>query len=320
MTFTDYSDVQGIVRFGHARMTEACYFLVNVKSVASVRSWLTNAPITSAAALNPPPKTALQIAFTRQGLEALRVQQEVIAGFSAEFIAGMAWDENRSRRLGDVDANSPSGWRWGNESVIPHAVVMLFAEPGLIDSWKASIQGQPWHDAFQEIECLSTSDMGGREPFGFIDGISQPVIDWDQTREVPINGYERKYSNLVSLGEFLLGYRNEYGKYTDRPLLDAQSPASSDLPFADDHPDKKDLGRNGTYVVMRQLAQDVRGFWQFIDRTADSNPEERYRLGSLMVGRTITDGSPLRAAKPGNHSGCWHSTQRYSAKSIYIQL
>ena len=320
MTFADYSDVQGIVRFGHARMTEACYFLVNVKSVASVRSWLTNAPITTAAALNPPPKTALQIAFTRQGLEALRVQQEVIAGFSAEFIAGMAWDENRSRRLGDVDANSPSGWRWGNESVIPHAVVMLFAEPGLIDSWKASIQGQPWHDAFQEIECLSTSDMGGREPFGFIDGISQPVIDWDQTREVPINGYERKYSNLVSLGEFLLGYRNEYGKYTDRPLLDAQSPASSDLPFADDHPDKKDLGRNGTYVVMRQLAQDVRGFWQFIDRTADSNPEERYRLGSLMVGRTITDGSPLvppsRETIPGvgtQHNGIQQNQFTYNS-------
>jgi deferrochelatase/peroxidase EfeB len=293
VTFTDYSDVQGLVRFGHARMTEACYFLVNVKSVASVRTWLANAPVTTAAALDPQPKTALQIAFTRQGLEALRVQQQLIAGFSTEFIAGMASDENRCRRLGDVAANSPAGWRWGSESAIPHAVVMLFAEPGLLDSWKASIQGQSWNEAFEEIECLSTSDMGGREPFGFIDGISQPEIDWDQTREVPINGYERKYGNLVSLGEFLLGYRNEYGRYTDRPLLDAQSPASSDIPFAEDHPEKKDLGRNGTYLVMRQLAQDVRGFWQFLDRTSDSNPEERYRLGSLMVGRAIADGSPL---------------------------
>ena len=289
----DYSDVQGLVRFGYARMTDACYFLVNVRQAAAVRQWLSTAPITTALALNPPPKTALQIAFTRQGLEALRVPQSVVAGFSTEFIGGMASDENRSRRLGDVAANSPAKWRWGNADTVPHAVVMLFAEAGLLDSWKESIKGQSWSDAFEEIECLPTSDMGGREPFGFVDGISQPEIDWNQTRKVSINGYERKYSNLVSLGEFLLGYRNEYGRYTDRPLLDPQDPSGSDLPFAEDHPGKKDLGRNGTYLVMRQLAQDVRGFWQFLDRATNSKLEERYKLGSLMVGRSFADGAPL---------------------------
>ncbi len=28
------------------------------------------------------------------------------------------------------------------------------------------------------------------------------------------------YSNIAALGEFLLGYPNEYNKYTERPLLD----------------------------------------------------------------------------------------------------
>lgn len=289
----DYGDVQGLVRFGYARMTDACYFLVNVRQSAAARQWMAAAPITTAVTLSPPPKTALQVALTRQGLEALRVPQNVISGFSAEFIAGMASDENRSRLLGDIDANSPAKWRWGNASAVPHAAVMLFAEPGLLDSWKHSIKGQSWSTAFEEIECLPTSDMEGREPFGFIDGISQPEIDWDQTRKVPINGYERKYGNLVSLGEFLLGYRNEYGRYTNRPLLDPNDPAGSVLPFAEDQPGKKDLGRNGTYLVMRQLAQDVRGFWQFLDRATNSNPEERYKLGSLMVGRAFADGSPL---------------------------
>jgi deferrochelatase/peroxidase EfeB len=306
----DYGDVQGLVRFGHAQMTQACYFLVTVRNAAAVRHWLSTAPITTSVALNPPPETALQIAFTRHGLDALRVPQNVIAGFSAEFIAGMASDENRSRRLGDVAANSPARWRWGNGATVPHAVVMLFAKAGLLDSWKHSIEDQSWSDAFEEIECLPTSDMGGREPFGFVDGISQPEIDWDQTRKVPINGYEREYSNQVSLGEFLLGYRNEYGKYTDRPLLDPQDPAGLELPFAEDNPSKKDLGRNGTYLVMRQLAQDVRGFWQFLDKATSSNPEERYKLGSLMVGRAFADGSPLvplrRKAIPGitdQHNG-----------------
>jgi deferrochelatase/peroxidase EfeB len=306
----DYSDVQGLVRFGYARMTDACYFLVNVKQPAAARRWLAAARITTAVTLNPPPKTALQLAFTRQGLEALRVPQSVIAGFSAEFIAGMASDENRSRRLGDVAASSPANWRWGNADRVPHAVVMLFAEAGFLDSWKQSIKDQSWSAAFEEIACLPTSDMEGREPFGFIDGISQPEIDWDQARKVPINGYERKYSNQVSLGEFLLGYRNEYGRYTDRPLLDPQDPAGQYLPFAEDHPSKKDVGRNGTYLVMRQLAQDVRGFWQFLDRATNSKLEERYKLGSLMVGRAFADGSPLvplsREAIPGitdQHNG-----------------
>jgi deferrochelatase/peroxidase EfeB len=306
----DYSDVQGLVRFGYARMTDACYLVVNIRQTAAARQWLATAPITTAVTSNPPPKTALQVAFTRQGLEALRVPQSVIAGFSAEFISGIASDENRSRLLGDVAANSPANWRWGNADRVPHAVVMLFAEAGLLDSWKHSLKGQSWSSAFEEIECLSTSDMEGREPFGFVDGISQPDIDWDQTRKVSINGYERKYSNLVSLGEFLLGYRNEYGRYADRPLLDPQDPAGQDLPFAEDHSGKKDLGRNGTYLVMRQLAQDVRGFWQFLDRATNSKPEERYKLGSLMVGRAFADGSPLvplsREAIPGitdQHNG-----------------
>jgi deferrochelatase/peroxidase EfeB len=294
----DYGDVQGLVRFGYAHMTEACYFLVKIKNAAASRAWLANAPITSAVKLEQRPKTALQIAFSCQGLEFLRVPPTVLAAFSAEFTSGIAGDENRSRRLGDLESNSPANWNWGYVGKVPHAVVMLFAEPGVLDSWKSSVRGQFWSDAFAEVDCLPTSDMGGREPFGFVDGISQPQIDWDQTRTVPINGYQRKYDNEICLGEFLLGYRNEYGQYTDRPLLDPQDRGSSELSFAEDQPRKKDLGRNGTYVVMRQLAQDVRGFWRFLDGATNGNPEERRKLGSYMVGRALDDGSPLVPLSP----------------------
>ena len=57
-----------------------------------------------------------------------------------------------------------------------------------------------------------------REPFGFTDGISQPELDWRQERRTGVT--ELTYGNRVALGEFLLGYRNEYGNFTDRPLLD----------------------------------------------------------------------------------------------------
>jgi deferrochelatase/peroxidase EfeB len=293
MSPVDYDDVQGLVRFGHAHMTEACYLLLSVKDVSAARSWLASAPVTSAAKTGQLPNTALQVAFTRQGLGALNVPANVIGGFSAEFLTGMAGDKNRSLRLGDVDANSPANWGWGTGSRIPHVLVMLFAVPGQLDSWRAAIRGQAWANAFEEIACLPTSNMGGREAFGFIDGISQPEIDWDQQRSPSVNCYEPKYSNAVCLGEFLLGYRNEYQQYTDRPLIASDHPVASELPFAEDQPNLRDVARNGTYLVMRQLAQDIRGFWQCWNKAAGSDPAQLYRLAGFAVGRAFSDGSPL---------------------------
>src|SRR4029450_13938828 len=101
----------------------------------------------------------------------------------------------------------------------PDLVVMFFAEPGRLESFMQSATGHLWADAFDMLGCLYTGDLDGREPFGFADGISQPELDWEQRRDTSAGQIE--YSNVVALGEFLLGYRNEYGKYTNRPLVDA---------------------------------------------------------------------------------------------------
>ncbi|MFZ0964960.1 MAG: peroxidase [Terriglobia bacterium] len=289
----DYADVQGLVRFGYVKMTEAAYFLLKIKNPQAARAWLRNAPITTAVEMKPPPRSAVQVAFSREGLEKLQVPANVMAGFSSEFLCGMAGEENRSRRLGDTGANSPTTWQWGGSGKVPHAVVAMFAEPGLLQGWQQSQKDESWQAAFEEIDCLPTSDMGGREPFGFIDGISQPDVDWDQTRKVSINCDQLEYGNLVSLGEFLLGYPNEYGRYTDRPLVDQKEPGSEELLAAEGQPGKKDLGLNGTYIVMRQLQQDVRGFWQFLDKVTGSDREARYKLAEAFVGRAFADGAPL---------------------------
>jgi Dyp-type peroxidase family len=299
----DYSDVQGIVRFGFAKMTEAVYLLLNVRNPDAARTWLAQAPVTNALERNPVPSTALQLAFTRQGLEALEVPDPVIAGFSAEFLSGMAGDANRSRRLGDTGANSPSAWEWGGGGRVPHAIAMLFAEPGQLNGWLRSIMGAWFEEGFQEIGRLTTSDLGGREHFGFIDGISQPQIDWSGARTVPINGNQLAYGNVVCLGEFLLGYPNEYNRYTDRPLLDRNGKAAGDLPDAGDQPAKKDLGRNGTYVVIRQLKQDVRAFWQYVDEATRSLHEKGYGIAETMLGRRIEDGAPLAPLSPAAIAG-----------------
>ena len=100
---------------------------------------------------------------------------------------------------------------------------------------------------------------------------------------------ETEYTNLSALGEFVLGYQNEYGHFTERPLLDPV--AGVDLPAALDAPQKLDLGRHGTYFVIRELRQDVRGFWQYLRAQAGSAVEAS-RLAEAMMGRTM-NGEPL---------------------------
>ncbi|MEO8577181.1 MAG: peroxidase [Gemmatimonadales bacterium] len=269
-------------------MKEASYVLIRIRDAEKARAWLGSAPVTTAVEMNPPPSTALQVAFTAAGLEALGIPRSVIAGFSAEFVGGMT-EDSRTRRLGDVNSNSPSEWAWGTGNRLPHLVAMFFAEPGLLHGFIQSTKGASWDQAFEELRTLTTENLDGVEPFGFADGISQPGIDWNEQRDH--KAAQVTYTNVAALGEFLLGYRNEYNKYTDRPLLDADADSAGLLP-AQDAPEKKDLGRNGTYMVMRDLRQDVRAFWQFIDRQSGGNVEEREKLGAALVGRTRA-GDPL---------------------------
>jgi Dyp-type peroxidase family len=166
---------------------------------------------------------------------------------------------------------------------------MFFSRPGGLEPCVKNLTGPEWDQAFEVVRWLNTADLDGVEPFGFADGISQPAMDWDQERDTSAAVID--FTNLSALGEFLLGYRNEYGKYTDRPLIDADA-ISAHLPAAEDAPEKKDVGRNGTYLVVRQLRQDVRRFWQFVRQAAGGDPARADRLASLFVGRTPS-GEPL---------------------------
>src|SRR5204862_6324783 len=140
MSEVDYADVQGLVRFGYGHMTSASYALVNVKNVAAAKDWLRSAPVTSAVAQTPPPKTALNIAFTAPGLRALGISESIIAGFSHEFRGGMA-EESRARQLGDVGANAPTNWTWGSHGREPHMAIMFFAEPRHFDAFVKNSKG-----------------------------------------------------------------------------------------------------------------------------------------------------------------------------------
>jgi deferrochelatase/peroxidase EfeB len=256
---------------------------------AKAREWIGgNIGNVTTAAPNRKARCALHLAFTCEGLRKLGVSDKVLGDFSLEFTGGMV-DPNRSRRLGDVEANDPKNWQWGVPGKsYPDVVILVYAAKEEFDAWDAKVKGGLWGTAFREIYSLSTVRTDDLEPFGFVDGVSQPTLDWDRSKPVKAQN-TTEYTNLSALGEFLLGYPNEYGRYTDRPLLDAGDKRARVLPLAEDVPGKRDFGRNGTYLVLRDLRQDVSGFKTFVDDRSDHDQEKAHVLASAMAGRVPAD-------------------------------
>jgi deferrochelatase/peroxidase EfeB len=204
----------------------------------------------------------------------------------------MAGDENRSRRLGDIGENAPEKWCWGVGDKEPHILLILLAKDdarlaALVDKMLQQAEGA----GLSKIDILPTSDMHGLEPFGFADGGSQPTFDWNRPR-TPGTTADRDYTNLLALGELLLGYRNEYGLLTDRPWLAADQKNTAILRKDMQRPDRGDLGLNGSYLVYRQLDQHVVRFWQWVATEAKRVGVTREELAESMVGRKL-DGTPL---------------------------
>jgi deferrochelatase/peroxidase EfeB len=303
MASADFADMQGLLRFGHGRLKAAEFLLLDIADAAAARRWLAAAPVTTAETLDTPPRTALQVAFTAAGLRAIGLDPAILAQFPQAYLAGMAGEESRSRRLGDVAGNDPALWDWGRPE--PHLVLMLYAMTGALDAWRAAVTGPDFDRGFRVAHRLPTGTSRGVEPFGFVDGVSEPVVDWES--RLTTDAHRRlTYANLLAPGEVALGYPNEYGELTPRPLVPAQARGAEGLPEAADAPYRRDFGRNGTFLVLRQLGQDVRGFWRFLDTAAGHDPARREALAVAMVGRhrdgraLIADGAAIPGGRPGN--------------------
>ncbi len=98
----------------------------------------------------------------------------------------------------------------------------------------------------------------------------------------------------------VLGYPNEYQEVAPPIRVEPDMPGADDLP-------RQDLVRNGTFLVLRQLHQDVRGFWQYLDRAAGGEPERREALATAMIGRhrdgrgLIPDQRDIPGGRAGNN-------------------
>jgi deferrochelatase/peroxidase EfeB len=292
----DRWDIQALARTGFGTLTGATYLMLRVVDAAAARQWLGSLDITSLAGLRPAGvKTevllAKQVAMTAAGLRALGVDGHIVGGFAPEFVEGMTGSPNRSQRLGDTGANAPEHWRWGLGEREPHVLLMLFATPERIGDLEREERARAEAQGLSVIEPLHTADMGDIEPFGFADGVSQPSFDWDRAR-TPGTKADRAYTNALALGEILLGYGNEYGFPADSPTIAASEPNASLLPAALAPADSRDLGRNGSYLVFREMAQDVLGFWRWAAKETERVGGTVEALAETMVGRRMS-GAPL---------------------------
>ena len=290
MAELELNDIQGIVARGYGPLKVAQFTLLRIVNSHNARAWLAN--MLDQNQITPgserPDRAAMNIAMTAEGLEAIGMAQAIREGFSEDFLAGMTTPHKR-RTLGDHGASAPERWTWGgpkNNAV--HLLLLLYASDKKRLSTAYQVQAKGFEGGgVTPVETLDASPLqDGKEHFGFKDGISQPYF------------YELKPStdkkNPVALGELLLGYRNAYQRYTQRPLLDAVGGPEELLPFAIESPQKRDLGKNGTYLVFRQLEQDVERFWSFMKENADPEnaTEDAIRLASKMLGRWPS-GAPL---------------------------
>lgn len=286
-TEADARDTQALVKTGFDKLG-CSLLLLRIEQAASARIWLRGqignvANMGQVGHNKPPIEQTLQIALSAAGLKALGCQ-DALDQFAPEFTTSLADTPNRSQRLGDIASNAPENWLWGVGEREPHVLLMVFAGKDQITTASADLQSAALASGLSLVQSLSTSDMNGFEPFGFKDGVSQPGIDWNGTRNIGSSA-DMDYHNRIAIGEFLLGYRNEYGLYSERPLLPADAKNAQSLPMAEEQPNQRDLGRNSSFLVLRQLQQDVNGFWRWAYQETKGSDALATSLAEAMVGR-----------------------------------
>jgi deferrochelatase/peroxidase EfeB len=227
---------------------------------------------------------AIILGLGSSALRKLKLPPEALATFPTAFLQGMA-APSRSRILGDDGWSAPSEWRWGaGEKDLDGVLLVYGVTPDALERARAAIDEElrglghrvvmeiPFVDLPERTASAQEIKRAKLEPFGFVDGISQPAIrgTYKALRGVdPIH--------LVEAGECILGYPDNRGNMPAGPTLDAIHDPHNMLPIAaaPQHGfvrpivnDERDLGRNGTFLVIRQLEQDVDGFWRFCAQTA----------------------------------------------------
>ncbi len=274
------------------------------------------------------------VAFSARGLAKFGLAGENslngLGAFPSAFNIGMA---QRDRILGDTGDSAPSGWRWTDAisidkalETVSHpetvsnaadAVLFVYADKKerLVDALAIhkALYNQFGVTDFHILKTQPSPKGIDFEHFGFRDGISQPVIRGARrAAKMPLT------RDILAAGEFILGYPGGQGFCPPSLTVRAETDPHDCLPTAvaqcpPEFPDfidssaqaaLRDLGRNGSFLVLRQLEQNVEGFDQFTRLKAAETqnyiglsnvipePIDADWIAAKMMGRR-RDGSPL---------------------------
>ena len=208
----------------------------------------------------------LGIAFTYQGLKALGVPQASLDSFPQEFREGMA---ARAALLNDIGDNAPANWEYPFGTPDMHVALAIYSKDDeslerVLDKARQSHDDLP---AIRVVYRLKFSELpGGRNPFGFKDGLHNPHVEGSGARAHP------GFGPSIKAGEFILGHPDELGETAAGPQPEV-------------------LRRNGTFLAFRKFHTRVATFRKYLAENAASADEQEL-IAAKMVGRWRS-GAPL---------------------------
>ena len=281
------SEIQSLVFGGLGFLPHAALSVWMLSGeVADARSWLRE--IAGNVAYNDGrrfrdddrPCAIVQLGVSSSGLAALGLPPDALKTFPAAFLDDMAHPA-RSRILGDVGEDAPENWWWGQRPA--DVAVLIYAETAdafaALTAEVARIGARHGAKLTANVPMKDFDRVDNLEPFGFVDGGSQPAI----------RGTYKGLKNddplhIVEPGEFVLGYPDNRRNLPPGPSLAAIDDPANVLPvlgtsssFATTSVNNaRDLGANGTFLVIRHLEQDPDAFQGYCDVEA---ARLKHRLG-----------------------------------------
>ena len=281
--------MQGLILRGDGRLPEACLLLYRVARATDARAWLAGLVPRLTTAASAPATSARERGTNRARDGGAGPAREVAESFPLEVREGMV-TEHRQRVLGDEGENAPQHWSSAVRALPSrtaaarlHGHAAALAE--LVGELRPPRKGRPRKSCGGSRPATS----GGPSTSASATASHNRGRRGRQGVDRAGSGRARRRARAGLPRRVRAVRRPAAGR---RRQHDPGSVLAPDVEGSGAH----DLGRNGSYLVLRQLEQDVPAFWRFADiRRA----RERIAAGG-------EDGGPLaqrRAAGAGARCG-----------------